>query len=289
MIFKKITISLLVFLISFLFISCSKDGFEENKKIGNISFPVFEVTNNWGKDAIGYEASDITNIKIGIIDSANYYQSSNVKNYSVHPSEQSDITYHGSFIVSALCSLLPKTDIVSINVADEKGNISEESLALGIAYAIKQKCDIINISLGTQKNYSIVEREISNAIESGIIIIAAAGNESRPTLDYPANYNGVISVMSRNFDNIDDRTNNISVEKKSFSAPNSIVFNNQYVFSGSSIATVYITAEVAHVVSSKPDISYLEVQEVLEKSSIYSTEYSYGMINHKLVVNNLNN
>ncbi len=182
--------------------------------------------------------------------------------------------------------MLPNASIVSINVANENGDITSDALSKGIAYAVDKKCQIISISLGTQIDYDEIRNEINKAQQSGSIIVAAAGNGSQKNLDYPANYDGVISVVSRNIDNIDDSTNNVNLDKKSFSAPGSIVYNECYVFEGSSIATVYITAEVAHIINYNPNATYSDIYMILKDSCIYSTQYSYGMINHELIKKN---
>lgn len=179
--------------------------------------------------------------------------------------------------------MLPNADIISINVADENGNISSDALAEGIIYAKEQGCRIINVSLGTQKNYPEIEFAVSEAVKQGCIFIAASGNESLSNIDFPARYENVISVMSRDVDDIDDATNNVSISKKSFSAPGSIVFNDCYIFSGSSISTVYVTAEVAYIISPKPNLAYSEVYNILKQSSVFATDYSHGMVNHRLV------
>ena len=221
-----------------------------------------------------------------MIDSTNYYNSKNVVNYSVCNVVQDNhrSSYHGSYIVSALCSLLPNAKIICINVADENNNnISDTALASGILYASDLKCDIINVSLGTQKNYESVKDAVEKAIGNGCIIVAASGNERQMDIDFPARYTNVISVMSRNIDNIDNITNNVSQIKKSISAPGSIIFNECYIFSGSSISTVYVVAEIAFIINKHPGLETAEVYDILTKSCAFSTKYSYGMINHRII------
>lgn len=59
-----------------------------------------------------------------------------------------------------------------------------------------QKADIINLSLGGSSSSS-AEQEAYNAVMSeGVIIVAAAGNESTSSPSYPASYQGIISVSA---------------------------------------------------------------------------------------------
>lgn len=246
----------------------------------------FTVTTDWGRDAICFDLFDSSGLRIAVIDSTNYYEADNVSNYSVcNIAQDSAILSHGSYIVSSLCSLLPNADVICINVADENGNISNDALSKGILYASDLGCDIINISLGTQKNYKNVEDAVENAFENGCIVVAASGNERQLDIDFPARYPNVISVMSRSIDNIDDITNNISNSKKSISAPGSIVFNDCFIFSGSSISTVYVVAEVAYIISNQSNATYEQIYRMLTESCVFATDYSYGMINHRLIKN----
>ena len=54
-----------------------------------------------------------------------------------------------------------------------------------------------------------------------------------------------------------------------------------------SIKHAYITAEVAYILNQKNSISCDAVKKILKNSSIFSTDYSYGMINHKRLISNL--
>ncbi len=66
-----------------------------------------------------------------------------------------------------------------------------------------QKADIINMSLGGTADSQLLRDAVAAARAAGVIIIAAAGNESTSQLSYPASYQGVVSVsavdINRNF------------------------------------------------------------------------------------------
>lgn len=245
-----------------------------------------EITTNWGISAIDYTVFSAQNIKIAIIDQIDDIYSRNVFYHSVV--ENTNVsTQHGSYVLAILQEMVPTADFLAINVASDDGVIEPSSVAQGIEYAINSGCNIINISLGNQIDYPEVESQIAKAVDARCIVVAACGNNSKNELDFPANYNNVISVMARNIDNIDFENNNTSNVKKSISAPGSIIFNESETVVGSSIATAYVTAEIAYVLSIKPDITVHKLQELLVNSSIFATQYSYGMINHKLLTQNL--
>lgn len=64
-----------------------------------------------------------------------------------------------------------------------------------------QKADIINLSLGGT-GYSTAAQNAYNEVRSaGVIVVAAAGNESTSSFSYPASYDGVVSVSATDFAN----------------------------------------------------------------------------------------
>ncbi len=59
-----------------------------------------------------------------------------------------------------------------------------------------QRADIINMSLGGPGSSSATQATIDEIRALGVIVIAAAGNESTASYSYPASYNGVVSVSA---------------------------------------------------------------------------------------------
>ena len=60
----------------------------------------------------------------------------------------------------------------------------------------EQRADIINMSLGGPAASTAEREAIAQAINAGVIVVAAAGNESTSAPSYPAAFNGVISVSA---------------------------------------------------------------------------------------------
>ena len=210
--YLHIKLWLWLFIIIFVFSGCDskkKGEFASNTSETNISLTV---TDDWGKSAIDYNYIPCEQIKLGVIDTGTNFTEGI---FSISVCKQNNISQdlvgHGTFIVAHLRSLLPNTTIFSINVANEDGEITVETLVEGIDRAINLECNIINISLGIEYDNISLRNKIEEAIGMGIIIVSAAGNGYHDVLDYPAQYEGVISVIGRNPDNIDDLSNNQSL------------------------------------------------------------------------------
>lgn len=109
--------------------------------------------------------------------------------------------WHGTSVASLIVGdhqnspgLAPAADLFSVRIADEQGLSNSFLLAEGILFAVDQGAQVINISMGSYGNSSIVAEAVRYASESGAVIIAAAGNERFEFLAFPAAYEGVISV-----------------------------------------------------------------------------------------------
>jgi subtilisin family serine protease len=67
----------------------------------------------------------------------------------------------------------------------------------GITYAIDNGATVINLSWGRGGGPSQYEQNVINAAyNSGVVVVAAAGNESSSALHYPAGYNHVVAAAS---------------------------------------------------------------------------------------------
>lgn len=79
-----------------------------------------------------------------------------------------------------------KVKIVPIKVLDDNGSGSTTAMVRGIRWATKKKVDVISMSLGSGSNYDCLQSQgfkdpaIAEAVKEGIIVVAAAGNESCP-------------------------------------------------------------------------------------------------------------
>lgn len=73
---------------------------------------------------------------------------------------------------------------------------SSFNIAKGIRQAVDDGCDLINLSLGGSAPVPEVEREIQRARAMGTVCLAAAGNEYREPVGYPARYSTVLAISA---------------------------------------------------------------------------------------------
>jgi serine protease len=122
-----------------------------------------------------------------------------------------DNPYHGTHVAGiasaitnngvGIASIGSKCKLMAVkgaqdNIKDNNGNPYISYGYEGIVYAIDNGVNIINCSWGGS-GYSRAAQEIVNyAISKGVLIVASAGNSGTTDIQYPAGYDGVLSVAS---------------------------------------------------------------------------------------------
>lgn len=99
-----------------------------------------------------------------------------------------------------VAGVAPGVSIMPIRVLDRNGSGAWGGIASAIRWAADHDADVISMSLGGGMRSRTVERAIDYAHERGVVIVAAAGNAARSTVEYPARHNHVIAVGSVRFD-----------------------------------------------------------------------------------------
>ena len=93
---------------------------------------------------------------------------------------------HGDEMVRGIVEQNPDAEIISIRIMGNDGKGTISSILAGMEYAIEQNVDIINLSLyakATTSN-SIIRDEIEKAVNNGITVVAAAGNDGADVSGY---------------------------------------------------------------------------------------------------------
>jgi subtilisin family serine protease len=155
--------------------------------------------------------------------------------------------------------LAPGATLLSAEVFRVRANVAEttaEWIVLGLDWLLTQKADIVNISIGGPRNL-LLEAAITRAIQRGIVIVAAAGNDGPDASPvYPAAQAGVVAVTAVDAELKPYRKAN-RADYVMFSAPGVDVWSatpgggGKY-YSGTSYAAPFVTAVFAHLRQIQP-------------------------------------
>jgi subtilisin family serine protease len=118
------------------------------------------------------------------------------------PSTSGDQAGHGTACAGIITSIAPEVELYSVKVLGPNASGSGDMFLVGLDYAIKQKFQVINLSLGTTKRdyFAPLHDLLDRAYHAGCIIVAAANNLPYPS--YPSIFSSsVVSVVKRAGDN----------------------------------------------------------------------------------------
>lgn len=113
--------------------------------------------------------------------------------------------------------LAPGATILDGQALDERGLGRPADVASALRWAVAQDAELIVTSFGTEQDHPEIRAAVSGALAEGVVVVAAAGNGLGDFAFFPAGYDGVVGVTSR------DRSGGRSVlangEGADFAAP----------------------------------------------------------------------
>ena len=163
----------------------------------------------------------------------------------------------------------PEVDLYAVKALDENGDGYVSDIVEGIEWCIKNKMDVINLSLGLNGPSDLLRSTVRRAYRKGIVLVASAGNEGGDAdmIDVPASYPETIAVTAT------DKNNQIAVFSSrgkgiDVAAPGEDIVstNNKNSFSkdsGTSMAAPHVSGTVALMLASNPELTPQDVKSVL--------------------------
>ncbi len=90
--------------------------------------------------------------------------------------------------------IAPGAPVLAISVLTEAMWSTNEEIGAGIDRAVLGGARVICLSLGSTQRSETIDNAIADAVEAGVVVVAAAGNEGDDTKHYPAASPGVLAV-----------------------------------------------------------------------------------------------
>jgi len=123
-------------------------------------------------------------------------------NFDETPEDDHGHGTHVAGIVAAgingagLAGICPTCKIMPVKVLNSSNQGTWSVVVRGINFAVEHGADVINLSLGAASGSETVRLAIEAAVEAGVVVVAAAGNNASSAPYYPAAYPGVIGVSA---------------------------------------------------------------------------------------------
>lgn len=198
-----------------------------------------------------------------------------IKNDSVPDDEYMHGTHCSGIIVDNTPDCVK---ILPIKVFNSSGASTNEIIAMGIDYAIKNKVDVISMSFGgecREKNGCEIDKAVQRAIEAGITCVASAGNDHEDAQNFcPAKIKECITVASLNkndqlsyFSNYGDAIDICAPGENIWSS--TIKANDYYeAASGTSMACPFVAAAAAMYLVNNPKLTPAQMMTAIKKTAV---------------------
>ncbi len=114
------------------------------------------------------------------------------------PSTLGDRAGHGTACAGIITSIAPDVELYSIKVLGATSSGSGEMFLAGVDYAVKQKMQVVNLSLGTTKPtfFGPLHDLLDRAYTARTVLVAAANNLPQPS--FPSIFSSsIVSVVKR--------------------------------------------------------------------------------------------
>ncbi len=195
-----------------------------------------------------------------------------------------------------LAGMAPNAQLYAVKVLDKDGYGRYSGIIQGIQWAIENDMDIISLSLGGLQYSQILKDAIDQAVGSGILVVAAAGNNNSGQVMYPGAYSQVVCVGATNSDNTKGVYSNYG-SQVDISAPGSNVEttglnNTTAVVTGTSPAAAHITGAAALLWSQNKTLTNGHIKYLLYHNAYDLGDYSsfgHGLLDVKKAYENLQN
>lgn len=263
---------------------------------------------SWGSSAIGFNttfklrmglASSLPTVKVAVVDTGVSYTHKQIKDRitrtyfnsstSGTTNDEIDGNGHGTHVAGIIAqNTLSNVKIMGYKVLNDSGTGTFAMILSGLNRAYQDGAQVINLSLSGYNGtptYDIYGQAYDFLASHNIVCCVAAGNDGKDCYNLaPARYDECITVaaMDEN-DEIPEWSNygkcvDIIAPGVNISSANYLEDSSYIEMSGTSMATPFVTAAAANVLSKDTDAIPQEVKEFLQINGrdIDAPEHFYG-------------
>ena len=193
--------------------------------------------------------------------------------------------------VAGVC---PNCRLMPVKVLNKNNVGSWSQLAQGVLFAVDNGARVINMSLGASISSQTLADAVQYALDRGVIVVAAAGNNGTNAPFYPAALDGVIAVGATN--NAGERWSRSNFGSYiDLVAPGSLIYSTYYdlnniyhgytYMSGTSMAAPFVSGVAGLLLSADGNLTAQQVTDAMLTSAEdlgaagWDADFGYGEVN----------
>lgn len=218
-------------------------------------------------------------------------------NYLNDSTDTADANGHGTNVAGLIAGCddvemvgtAPKAEIVPLKCFSGSQGSSVMMTRAILEAVNKYDCDIINLSVCLKNEVESVKEAVDYAVENGVIVVAAAGNDGTSIIRYPAYYDNVISVGAVKQNGELSWCSNYN-DGVTLTAPGESITTTSYrgkytTCTGTSFSAPLVTGAVADLLSANPYLTPENIMEIIKSNSAdmstegYDNYYGWGILN----------
>ncbi len=162
--------------------------------------------------------------------------------------------------------------IMPVKALNSRGSGNLTWIASAVAWSVDNGADVINMSLGGRFSSRALQDAVAYAIDQGVPVIAAAGNDNTSNPSYPAAYTGVVGVAATtrsdtksNFSNYGDY---IDVAAPGSAILSTVRGSSYQAWNGTSMASPVVAGVAGLLMAQGPCRSPRQIEQVLEDTAV---------------------
>ena len=217
-------------------------------------------------------------------------------NFDRRAKSYDDNNGHGTHVAGTIAAkengigvvgVAPKAELYAVKVLDRKGSGLTSQVIAGIDWAVANGMDVVNLSLGSNYPNSDLEDALELAMQAGVIIVAAAGNDGS-AVDFPGAYASTIGVGAINPDQtlayFSSRGAEVDVVAPGVAVYSTYRGGGYRELQGTSMATPHVAGLAALFRAKYPGASLNQFRLALQQSSVdlgvagFDPLYGYGLV-----------
>lgn len=247
---------------------------------------------SWGSESIGVDdyidylgdVSELPEIIVGIIDTGidldhPFLQDRIIKtNYNTSGTGtkdcEDDDRGHGTHVAGIVVdNTTENVKIKGFKCLNSSGSCEVSDVVLAIDAAVENGVNIINMSLGAKGISSTMEKAVNNAVDKGIVVVVAAGNDGANASKYcPAGIEKCITVAAYDANDKSPFWTNYG-SCVDIAAPGVLIYSTyiggQYeTLSGTSMASPFVAAASALMLSKNPSETSQSICDTFQSNAL---------------------